>query len=237
MAVTQRTLLLVDADPRRRAALAEQLCLHEEVGVQEAASPAQAPSPSRAAPPDAVLLDPGEREPADAVRELRRAGPDAVVIVLSRGLTPSAAAAALEAGALDCTDRTQTRTAVLMARLRAHLRAQDRRPDAPVALGPLQLRPWLRLLENRRTGRRVNLTEKEVSLLRALVRAGESAVDRYDLLRAVWRAHPAVETHTVETHVYRLRRKLADVSGEAVGIERRDGGYRLSVAEPVASAA
>jgi len=237
MSITQRTLLLIDADPQRRATLAGQVRVHLDVCVQEAATPSQAASPSRAAPPDAVLLDAGEREPADAVRELRRGGPDGVVIVLGRAFTPAAAAAAMEAGALDCVDRTETAWAVLMARVRAHLRARDRRPDAPVTLGPVRLHPWPRLLEHRDTGRRVRLTEKEVNLLRALVRAGGHPLGRHDLLRAVWRAHPAVETHTVETHVYRLRRKLADVSGGAVGIGRSDGGYWLSVAEPAASAA
>jgi len=237
MTAIVRTLLLVDADGSRRAALAAQIRLHEALAAHEARDPREAAAFADAQPVDAVLLDPGDRDPADAVTALRRGGVDAVIVVLADGLTAAGAEAALEAGALDALDRRATRVSVLVARLRAHLRAHARRVDTPLAVGPVQFRPWPRLLVNVETGRRVHLTEKEVGLLRTLVRAGERPVGRHELLRAVWRAHPTVQTHTVETHIYRLRRKLAAVSPERVRVETAVGGYRLAADSAPALAA
>ncbi|SDG30144.1 DNA-binding response regulator, OmpR family, contains REC and winged-helix (wHTH) domain [Limimonas halophila] len=229
MATTPRTLLLVDPDAGRRSALAATLRLHEEFAVTEAGDLAEAEALAAGHPFDAVLLDAGDAAPADGVAVLRRGGLDAVIVALADVPAPETVEAALDAGALDCVDRAATGVPVLVARLRAHLRAHDRRSDAPVTVGPVQLRPWPRLLVNVETGRRVQLTEKEMGLLRILFRAGQTAVTRRDLLDAVWHAHPAVETHTVETHVYRLRQKLAAAADGRVRIETAGGGYRLAV--------
>lgn len=74
------------------------------------------------------------------------------------------------------------------------------------------------------------LTDKEVDILLCLARLHGNALKREDLLRHVWRYQPGVDTHTLETHVYRLRQKLAAMGGlENLLITDEDGGYRLSV--------
>ena len=55
---------------------------------------------------------------------------------------------------------------------------------------------------------RTDLTDKEVDILKCLISSGEEAVDRDKLLKQVWNYSSDVTTHTLETHIYRLRQKL-----------------------------
>lgn len=74
------------------------------------------------------------------------------------------------------------------------------------------------------------LTDKEVDILVCLAQRGGDVLRRDDLLRYVWRYQPGIDTHTLETHVYRLRQKLAALKGlESLLQTDDDGGYRLSL--------
>ncbi len=79
-------------------------------------------------------------------------------------------------------------------------------------------------------GTSITLTDKEVDILVCLARRGGDVLRRDDLLRYVWRYQPGIDTHTLETHVYRLRQKLATLKGlEQLLQTDDDGGYRLSL--------
>lgn len=71
----------------------------------------------------------------------------------------------------------------------------------------------------------VRLTDKEAGILSRLGRAAGQVVSREELLADVWGYSSAIDTHTLETHVYRLRRKLTDEA--AACLQTEAGGYRL----------
>ena len=76
-------------------------------------------------------------------------------------------------------------------------------------------------------GAKVRLTEKEASIIRYLYRAGKSVVKRDTLLEEVWGYNSGVTTHTLETHVYRLRQKIERDPSKAELLVTESGGYRL----------
>ena len=77
---------------------------------------------------------------------------------------------------------------------------------------------------------KVELTEKEVAILKCLIGAGEEAVDRDTLLKQVWNYSPDVTTHTLETHIYRLRQKLEIDASIPRLIISKDGGFTINSA-------
>lgn len=116
------------------------------------------------------------------------------------------------------------------ARLEAlvgHLRAAPR-ARVTLEIGLLTLDAKTRRLSDRSGIERARLTEKEAEILLALLRSSTREVTREALLRDVWRYHGAVQSHTMETHIYRLRRKLIEAEPSLAGvIETIAGGYRL----------
>ncbi len=116
------------------------------------------------------------------------------------------------------------RFAALAAKLAAHLGSARASNDRPVQIGPYQFRPGAKLLTE--GARKVRLTEKETSILKFLADAGRT-VPRETLLHEVWGYSPAVTTHTLETHIYRLRRKIEENPGRAKILITENGGYRL----------
>ena len=71
------------------------------------------------------------------------------------------------------------------------------------------------------------LTEKEVSILKYLYKSGAKIVSKNELLQEVWGYSPEVTTHTIETHIYRLRQKVEHEDISAQLILTSDGGYQL----------
>ena len=76
----------------------------------------------------------------------------------------------------------------------------------------------------------MRLTEKEAAILAHLRRALPNAVARDALLAQVWGYASVIATHTLETHVYRLRRKLAVVAPTGPRLVSDGNGYRLTLA-------
>ncbi len=115
---------------------------------------------------------------------------------------------------------------VLLARIRAHLRSHEGSEDAFYRIGPYEFRPGMRVLIDP-AQKKIRLTDKEAAILRYLYRSGEKPVGREELLREVWGYNAAVTTHTLETHIYRLRQKIeADAQAPKLLITET-GGYRL----------
>ena len=131
----------------------------------------------------------------------------------------------LDAGANDYVTKP-FRFAVLLARVRAHLRSHDQTDVATLKIGPYDFKPANRTLTDG-TGARIRLTDKEAAILRYLYRSGSKAVPREELLREVWGYSSGVTTHTLETHVYRLRQKIETVASRNGLLITEGGGYRL----------
>ena len=106
------------------------------------------------------------------------------------------------------------RFSALLARLYAcWARSRPPADDAAVRIGPYTFHPSAKLLQA--DGRKVRLTEKETNILKFL-HASAGTVPRDILLHEVWGYGPAVATHTLETHIYRLRKKIEPDPASAV---------------------
>jgi DNA-binding response OmpR family regulator len=78
------------------------------------------------------------------------------------------------------------------------------------------------------SGGKIRLTEKETAILKYLYRAGDRIVTRDVLLSEVWGYNSGVTTHTLETHIYRLRQKIERDPSHAELLITEAGGYKLA---------
>jgi DNA-binding response OmpR family regulator len=183
-------------------------------------------------PFDAVLIavDLPDADGAVICTQLRERGLHIPVILLAEHGGESEVIRGLNAGANDFM-AAPMRHAELRARLRAQIRAYETSEEAVLRIGQFHFRPASRVLLNSATNERVRLTEKEAAVLKFLYRA-EAPVSRHTLLHEVWGYNARATTHTVETHIYRLRRKIEPDAGRIAVLINEDGGYRLRAAAP-----
>lgn len=222
-----RKILIADDDPDLRSALAEQLAFHPEFSVSQAETAEEAMRLAREGAPDIVLMDVGlpDLDGREAVRQLRDGGFKSPIIVLTGHVSDEDTVIGLDSGANDYVSKP-FRFAVLLARIRAHLRQHEASDDAVFRIGHYTFRPGSKLLTNEKGGK-LRLTEKETAILRFLYRAGQQVVTRDVLLREVWGYNAAVTTHTLETHIYRLRQKIEANPAHAQLLVTDAGGYKL----------
>lgn len=224
-----RTLLIVDDDADLRAALGEQLALHEEFVVREAETAARGLQIARSEPIDLVMMDVElpDLDGREAVRLLRKGGFKPPILMLTGHDGDADTVLGLDSGANDYVTKP-FKFAVLLARIRAHLRQFEASEDAVFQIGPYSFKPGAKLMVDARGGR-IRLTEKETAILKFLFRAGEQPVTRDVLLHEVWGYNSGVTTHTLETHVYRLRQKIERDPANATLLVTQGGGYRLAL--------
>jgi DNA-binding response OmpR family regulator len=223
-----RKILIVDDDAELRDALREQLSLLEEFEAIVAENGSKGVEAARAGQVDLAIMDVGlpDIDGREAVRILRRNGFKSPIIMLTGHDSDSDTILGLESGANDYVIKP-FRFAVLLARIRTHLRQYETSEDATFAIGRYKFRPSAKALVINLENSKVRLTEKEVAILRYLYRAGQRSVSRETLLQEVWGYNSGVTTHTLETHIYRLRRKMEkDVAAPAILITEA-GGYKL----------
>src|ERR671917_1742357 len=228
--MTPRPLLLVEDDAALRATLAEQIALAGEFRVTEAGSVAEAEAALDAdgARFDAVVLDVGlpDGDGREFCAKLRRDGKRMPVIMLTGADAEQDVVRGLDAGANDYVAKP-FRAGELLARVRAQLRVFDNSEDAVFTIGPYLFRPGARLLLEPARNRKIRLTDKESNILKFLYRAGGRPVPRQVLLNEVWGYNSAVTTHTLETHIYRLRQKIEPDTARARLLLTANGGYGL----------
>src|SRR5689334_18223872 len=222
-----RKILIVDDDAELRDALVEQLALHQEFEATAVDTGARGVQAAKAGQIDLASMDVGlpDVDGREAVRILRRGGFKAPIIMLTGHDTDSDAVLGLESGANDYVVKP-FRFAVLLARIRAHLRQHEASEDAVFDIGPYTFRPSAKLLVSA-TGSKLKLTEKETAILRFLYRAETKVVTRDVLLAEVWGYNANVTTHTLETHIYRLRQKIEKDPSSAQILVTEGGGYKL----------
>jgi DNA-binding response OmpR family regulator len=220
-------VLIIDDDPELRDALTEQFLLHEEFEAVAAENGSKGVQAVKAGPIDLVIMDVGlpDIDGREAARILRKNGFKAPIIMLTGHNTDSDTVLGLESGANDYVTKP-FRFAVLLARIRAQLRQHEASEDAVFTIGPYTFRPSSKILLNPK-GNKVRLTEKETSILRYLYRAGEQPVPRETLLQEVWGYNSGVTTHTLETHIYRLRQKIEQDAAVPVILVTEARGYKL----------
>jgi len=223
-----KKILLVDDDSALRQSLSEQLRLHEEFDTAEAETAAAGLEMAKADYYDLILLDLGlpDMDGRDVCRLMRRGGVKSPIIMLTAAESDADTILALDAGANDYVTKP-FRLGVLLARMRAQLRQHEQSEDAVFTIGPYTFRPSAKLLTHGESKKKVRLTEKETSILKYLYRSGDTVVGRDKLLGEVWGYNAGVTTHTLETHVYRLRQKIESDPSAAEILVTEPGGYRL----------
>jgi DNA-binding response OmpR family regulator len=235
-----RPILVVDDDEALRQTLAEQLAHDGEFIATEAATAADALARLSAEDSrfDAIVLDIGlpDGDGRDLCARLRKQGLRMPILMLTGADGEQDIVRGLDSGANDYIAKP-FRVSELMARLRAQLRVFDNSEDAVFSVGPYTFRPSAKLLLDAARNRKIRLTEKEAAILKYLYRAGGRPVGRQILLNEVWGYNSAVTTHTLETHIYRLRQKIEPDPTNARLLVTEGGGYRLDPAAGRAQAA
>jgi DNA-binding response OmpR family regulator len=225
--MTARTILIVDDDADLRAILIEQLSLYEEFQIIEEDNAAKGIQAARNGVVDLLIMDVGlpDMDGREAVKLLRKGGFKAPVIMLTGHDTDSDTILGLESGANDYVTKP-FRFAVLLARIRAQLRQHEQSEDATFVVGPYTFKPGQKMLIDTKGGK-IRLTEKEVAIIKYLYRAGGKVITRDVLLEEVWGYNSGVTTHTLETHVYRLRQKIEQDPSNSTILVTESGGYKL----------
>ena len=223
-----KKILLVDDDPDLREALADQLVLTEEFDVFEAETGAHGITRAKGQLHDLVILDVGlpDMDGREVCRLMRKGGVRCPIIILTGHDSDSDTILGLDAGANDYITKP-FKFPVLLARIRAQLRQHEQSEDAVFTIGPYTFRPAVKMLTDE-DGKKIRLTEKETNILKFLYRASDQVVARDVLLHEVWGYNAGVTTHTLETHIYRLRQKIEPDPSAARLLVTESGGYRLS---------
>lgn len=221
-------VLLLEEDQVLAAALIEQFAAMGEFTTTLATTPAHVMSyVSGGEALDLVLCADqiGALHAGQLAAMCRDAGFKGPIILMTDGRKASDA---LDGGSISDQVTKPFRLTVLLARMRAHLRSHEQSDDATVSIGPYAFRPAARLLVCE-GGEDIRLTDKEAAILRFLYRAQGAMVARETLLEEVWGYNSGVTTHTLETHIYRLRQKIEPQAGHTEILMTEQGGYRLDL--------
>ena len=224
-------ILVVEDDELLTEALSEQFALHEEFEITVARTAAAAIDLVGQAEFDLILLDVGlpDQGGRETCKILRRQKVSAPIIMLTGAATEADTILGLDAGANDYVTKP-FRFGVLLARIRAHLRQFETSDAAILHFGPYDFRPSVKQLTTQ-AGDKIRLTEKEANILKFLYRASAETVSRETLLHEIWGYNAQITTHTLETHIYRLRQKIEADPSNAKLLVTEDGGYRLVTAD------
>jgi DNA-binding response OmpR family regulator len=223
-------VLIVDDDVTLRQSLTEQLTLHGEFAISQAGTASAALDCVKQHYYQAIFLDVGlpDMDGRELCRLLRRNKVQAPILMLTGADTDADTILGYESGANDYIIKP-FRLNVLLARLRAQLRQHEQSQDAVLAIGPYTFRPGAKLLVDATGRQKVQLTARETDLLKYLYRTRERVVSRDVLLSEVWGYNTDAQSHTPETHIYRLRQKIeADPDHPAI-LVKEPSGYRLVV--------
>ena len=222
-----KRILLVDDDEDLREALGEQLLMTEDFDVFEAGNGSDAMEKVKSELYDLIVLDVGlpDTDGRELCRLMRKQGVKCPVLMLTGHDGDSDTILGLDAGANDYVTKP-FKFPILLARMRAQLRQHEQSEDAIFTLGPYTFKPAMKMLITE-DERKIRLTEKETNILKFLYRSTEGVVPRDILLHEVWGYNAGITTHTLETHIYRLRQKIEPDPSNVRLLVTESGGYRL----------
>jgi DNA-binding response OmpR family regulator len=227
----KRTILIVDDDADIRAILTDHLAGEHGLGIFTAGTldEAEAIIAGGTRTFDAIILDIGlpDGDGRDFCAKLRQQGHAIPILILTGRDDEADIVSGLDCGANDYVAKP-FRLNELLARLRAQLRMFERRDEIVFAIGPYTFQPAKKLLHNAIKDRRIWLTTKEVAILKFLCRSEGHPVDRQILLEGVWGHDAAATNHMLETHIYRLRRKIEPDPSDPALLLTVHGAYRLN---------
>jgi DNA-binding response OmpR family regulator len=116
---------------------------------------------------------------------------------------------------------------VLLKSIETQLHKFKKSENTQYNIGNYVFKPNSKILESNKD-RSIRLTEKENNILKFLYKNLGNTVSRETLLHEVWGYNSKVTTHTLETHIYRLRQKFEDDPSNACFLITEPGGYKLS---------
>ena len=223
-----KKILIVDADTDLREMLKEQLEFNSEFTTEGANTGRTAVEKTSTQHYDTILIDVSlpDINGREVCRTMRESGIKSPIIMLSKSDADDDTILALDAGANDYVTKP-FRVNVLMARLRARIREAEQSEHAIFQIGPYSFRPLDKSMQDNRNDHKIRLTETETAIIKFLYLASGQVVSRDTLLGEVWGYNAGVTTHTLETHVYRLRQKIEDNPSNAVILVTEPKGYRV----------
>ncbi|EJF74649.1 response regulator transcription factor [Bartonella alsatica] len=223
------TLLIVEEDNDLRPILVEQLQIHKEFEVFQAKTAEAGIKITQEKNIDLAIFGIGLFDLAsrEAVKQLRSQGFRSPIIMITNHDTDCDTLLNLEVGANDYVKKP-FRFAVLLARIRAQLRQYEQNDDAIFYIGPYTFKPGQKLLIDQQNNE-IRLTEKEAAILKYLYHTNDKIVSRETLLEEIWGYNENIITHTLETHIYRLRQKIEKDPSNAQILITEQNGYRLNL--------
>ncbi|MFL2841981.1 MAG: response regulator transcription factor [Candidatus Puniceispirillaceae bacterium] len=227
-AASSSRLLIVDGDAYFRATLRQQLAVEGFNDVFEVGVVADLDNALSRANPDLILLDikMSDGNGIDICQRLRRNGFAKPIIMLTAKGAEGDIVLGLEAGANDYITKP-LRLGELIALIHNQLRQFRALDDARLEIGNLSFVPANKMLHEIGSDRMQALTEKEATILKFLYWAFPNDVTKDELLAEVWGFQNGVSTHTLETHIYRLRQKISRLTKKQL-VLTIEKGYRLA---------
>ena len=176
---------------------------------------------------DIIILDVAlpDMDGRELCKSIRKEGVKCPILMLSGHDTVSDTILGLNVGANDYVTKP-FKFSILLARIRSQLRLFEQSEDAIFTLGPYSFKPAAKMLINIKE-QKIRLTEKETNILTFLLRADNTIVPRDILLHEVWGYNAEVTTHTLETHIYRLRQKIEPDPTQVSILITEGGGYKV----------
>ncbi|HOY77911.1 MAG TPA: response regulator transcription factor [Hyphomonadaceae bacterium] len=224
-----RLIVLIEDDAELRGALVHAFAAHA-FRIEPASCAREGLQMVAAHGADLVILDVGlpDLDGREACKVLRGQGHTMPILLLTAAGSDADAILGLEAGASDYLVKP-VGFAHLLARVRAQLRVFDDSRNATYQIGPYTFHQSRRLLVDD-TGRKIRLTDMEARLLKRLCRAGGARVARDELMVEIWDYSAGANSHTVQTHIYRIRQKLGSDPRGASLLKTEEEGYSLQLA-------
>ena len=178
--------------------------------------------------PDLVLLSTqmSGGNSVDICRKVRSDGFFKSIIMLIPKGAEDTIASCLEAGANDYVIKP-VRIVELIALIRSQLFQPRSFDDMQFEIGNLNFAPADKMLCDIGTDSVQTLTEKETTILKFLYQAFPSDISKAQILAEVWGFQNTVSTHTLETHIYRLRQKISLLTDKQL-VLTTENGYRLA---------
>tara|TARA_B100000586_G_scaffold228389_1_gene176566 strand:- start:66 stop:509 length:444 start_codon:yes stop_codon:yes gene_type:complete len=118
---------------------------------------------------------------------------------------------------------------LLLASLWNHIRHHEKSEFAVLRIGHYSFQPGAKMLVDRQTDKKVRLTDKETAIIKFLYFSGGKVVNRSVLLNEIWGYNASISTHTLETHVYRIRQKIERAPSKSEILVTESDGYRLVI--------
>lgn len=223
-----KKILIVEDDEFLREELVEQLSLYNEFDLKSCSCAFEAVKMADSEHVDLILMDVGlpDMDGREAVKLIRRNGFNGPIIMLTAQDSEADIILGLDSGANDYVLKP-FKMGELLARMRSQFRQFEQSEDAVFNLGPYVFKPSIKRLTDQ-DGNEIRLTEKETAILKYLYRADGIAIGRDELLAEVWGYNSGITTHTLETHIYRLRQKIEPKESGIKIIITDSKGYKIN---------